>query len=125
MGLGLLRPFREAPDPSVITGGIRSSERYDGASQNIYVDGILAASNAVPEGSVIDLNAWNVCIGADDELEGQREFKGLIDEVRIYEIGLSLPAQVLGQFIADGGHDSCGINYLPGDLNKDCYIEPC
>jgi hypothetical protein len=94
---------------------------YDGSSQNIYVDGILAASNAVPEGSVIDLNYWNVCIGADDEHEGQREFKGLIDEVRIYEIGLSA-SQVLGQFIADGGHDSCGLNYLSGDLNKDCYI---
>jgi hypothetical protein len=39
----------------------------------------------------------------------------------VYEIGLSAK-QVLQQFIADGGHDSCGLNYLPGDLNKDCYI---
>jgi len=93
----------------------------DGVHQCIYVDGILAASSNVSAGSIIALNEWNVCIGADDENEGEREFNGLIDEVRIYEIGLTA-AQVLEQFIADGGHDSCGLNYLPGDLNEDCYV---
>ncbi|MGA2916289.1 MAG: LamG-like jellyroll fold domain-containing protein [Sedimentisphaerales bacterium] len=94
----------------------------DGVHQCIYVDGILAASVRVPEGSTIALNNNYVDIGEDDEHESEgRSFKGLIDEVRIYEIGL--PANmVLQQFIADGGHDSCGRTYLPGDMNKDCYI---
>jgi hypothetical protein len=115
------------PAVSGSTGGVSDNKwhqivgTYDGFNQCIYVDGILAASHVIPEGTLIATNDWNVCIGADDEHEGERLFDGLIDEVRIYEIGL--PADmVLDQFIADGGHDSCGGNYLPGDLNKDCYI---
>jgi hypothetical protein len=94
---------------------------FDGINQCIYVDGILAASVAVPEG-LIATNDWNVCIGADDEHEGEHLFDGLIDEVRIYEIGLTAD-MVLDQYIADGGPVSCGRNYLPGDLNEDCYID--
>jgi hypothetical protein len=95
---------------------------FDGVNQCIYVDGILAASHAVPEGSVIDLNYYIVCIGADIEFGSEREFKGLIDEVRLYEIGLTAE-MVLEQFIADGGHGSCGLTYLPGDINGDCYVD--
>lgn len=96
---------------------------YDGVNQCIYVDGILAESHSVTEGSLIDLTNRYVYIGADDDfVEGvRREFKGLIDEVRIYEIGLTAE-MVLDQFIADGGHGSCGLTYLPGDINGDCYV---
>ncbi|MFA5292183.1 MAG: LamG-like jellyroll fold domain-containing protein [Phycisphaerae bacterium] len=95
---------------------------FDGLSECVYVDGILAASREIPEGALIDLNNYNVRIGSDEQFDGQREFNGLIDEVRLYEIGL--PAdKVLEQFIADGGSHSCGTTYLVGDINKDCYID--
>jgi hypothetical protein len=94
---------------------------FDGAQECIYVDGVLASSRDIPAGAKIDLNNFDVCIGGDDQFEG-REFTGLIDELKLYEIGL--PADmVLAQFIADGGTHSCGLNYLPGDVNKDCYVD--
>jgi hypothetical protein len=94
---------------------------FDGVYQRIYVDGIMAASRKIPEGAKIDYNNYNVRIGSDEQFEGIRDFNGLIDEVRIYEIGL--PAdKVLEQFIADGGSNSCGQTYLAGDINQDCYV---
>lgn len=95
---------------------------FDGITQCIYVDGILAASTVVPAGSLIATNIYGVCIGADSEHEAQHEFKGLIDEVRLYEIGLTAD-MVLDQYIADDGPVSCGLNYLPGDFNEDCYVD--
>lgn len=95
---------------------------FDGTRQCIYVDGILAASRDIPEGTLIDLNDYNVRIGSDEQFDGVREFNGLIDEVRIYEIGL--PADmVMARFIADGGSNSCGLDFIPGDINEDCYVD--
>ena len=48
-------------------------------------------------------------------------FNGMIDEARIYEVGLTAN-RVLAQFIDDGGSNSCGGIYEPVDLNQDCYI---
>jgi hypothetical protein len=93
----------------------------DGVYQSIYVDGILAASSKITEGATIAVNDYNVFIGGDEQFPGLREFTGMIDEVRIYEIGL--PAdRVFDLFIAEGGHNSCGLDYLPGDVNGDCYV---
>jgi hypothetical protein len=94
---------------------------FDGVKQCIYVDGILAKSVDVTPGLLIATNEYPVCIGADAEHEGQHEFKGIIDEVRLYEIALTAD-MVVDQYIADGGPTSCGRNYLPGDFNEDCYV---
>jgi hypothetical protein len=97
---------------------------YDGQYVKIYVDGILADSGHAIEGTLIDIVDYDVRIGSDAEHfeTSPREFNGLIDEVKIYEIGL--PAdKVLEQFIADGGHNSCGLDYLSGDINEDCYVD--
>ena len=93
---------------------------YDGVYLNIYVDGLLAGSQRYDQ-RAIAVNDYNVFIGGDEQFPGQREFNGLIDEVRIYEIGL--PAdRVLDLFIAEGGQNSCGLDYLVGDVNGDCYV---
>jgi len=94
---------------------------FDGIRQCIYVDGMLAAGRDIPEGAVIDRNQYNVRIGSDEQFDGDREFEGLIDEVRLYEIGLSAD-KVLALFISEGGSHSCGQDFLPGDLNGDCYV---
>lgn len=94
---------------------------FDGLQQCIYVDGMLAASRDIPEGAVIDRNDYNIRIGSDDQFDGLRDFEGLIDEVRLYEIGLP-GDKVLELFISEGGSHSCGQTFLPGDLNTDCYV---
>ena len=109
------------------TGSVSDNEWHqivgslDGVYMSIYVDGLLAASSKITEGATIAVNDYNVFIGGDEQFPGLREFNGLIDEVRIYEIGL--PADmVLDLFIADGGKNSCGLDYIRGDVNGDCYV---
>ncbi len=94
---------------------------YDGVYLSIYVDGLLAVSQRHDQGTIA-VNDYNVFIGGDDQFPGQRDFTGLIDEVRIYEIGLSAD-QVLDLFIADGGQNSCGLDTIVGDVNGDCYVD--
>ncbi|MEN6384340.1 MAG: LamG-like jellyroll fold domain-containing protein [Phycisphaerales bacterium] len=94
---------------------------FDGVTQCIYVDGVLANSAPVTAGSLIATNVYSVCIGADAEHEGEHEFNGLIDEVRLHEIGLTAD-MVADQYTADGGRTSCGRNHLAADLNQDCYV---
>ena len=94
---------------------------YDGVYLNIYVDGLLANSK-LSDGGTIAVNDYNVLIGADEQFLGLREFTGLIDEVRIYEIGLP-GDKILDIFVAEGGQNSCGLDYIDGDVNGDCYVD--
>lgn len=95
---------------------------YNGDNIAIYVDGINEAN--IPSGGVINTNEWDVWIGSDAQsvTEGKDcYFDGLIDEIKIYEIGLSL-AQVLRRYIEEGGANSCS-DYITGDINHDCIID--
>ncbi len=64
---------------------------YDGASYNLYVDGILDGSMDA-SGSIDTWDGYFFCIGAHykkgDERDPRRFFDGLIDDVRIYDIAL-------------------------------------
>lgn len=65
---------------------------YDGASYNLYVDGILDGSMDA-SGAINTWDGYFFCIGAHykkgDERDPRRFFDGLIDDVRIYDIALS------------------------------------
>lgn len=54
----------------------------------LYIDGREAGKNAISQSSVSE-NAYQVAIGTDTERAG-RDFKGLIDQVRIYNKALTL-----------------------------------
>lgn len=95
---------------------------YDGTEIALYVDGILdiwSGSPSSASGSIAFDNN-DVYIGANSGM-ANREFPGMIDQVRIYEIGL--PAdRVVNLFREDGGKNSCSQN-LSGDINGDCYVD--
>jgi hypothetical protein len=96
---------------------------YDGATIAMYVDGIL--QHLYPSSGLIDYNDYNVNIGSNEQMrinnnEG-RYFSGVIDEVRIHNVGLS-QAKIREQYIADGGSKICP-GYLVGDINNDCYVD--
>ena len=95
---------------------------FDGVYMKLYVDGILASTNKVTEGATIAFNDYDVRIGSDAEFDGEHEFNGLLDEVRIYEIGITAE-MVLDLFIAEGGSNSCGLTYFAGDINEDCHVD--
>jgi hypothetical protein len=89
---------------------------YDGETINLYIDGYPDGSLAYDGG--VGTNESTLLIG--ENLGYERSFNGLMDEVRIYEIGL--PAdRVLADFMADGGTSSCGQVYKITDVNQDCY----
>jgi hypothetical protein len=91
---------------------------YDGVTIAMYVDGILQHSYA--SSGLIALNDHNISIGYNEEIGG-RYFSGIIDEVRIHNVGLS-QAKIREQYTADGGSRICP-GYLVGDLNSDCYVD--
>jgi hypothetical protein len=91
---------------------------YDGATIAMYVDGIL--QHSYPSSGLIALNDHNISIGYNEEMNG-RYFSGVIDQVRIHNVGLS-QAKIREQYTADGGSRICP-GYLVGDLNSNCYVD--
>jgi hypothetical protein len=95
---------------------------YTGDMAYLYVDGF-------PQGEVVadgtpGVGTEPIWIGAGlnvDYPANDFHFNGMIDEARIYEVGLTAE-RVLVQFIDDGGSNSCGGIYDVVDLNQDCYI---
>ncbi len=59
---------------------------YDGAAMRLYVDGVLDAS--APASGPIAANAFPVCLGEDAERAG-RQWNGLLDDIRLYNVALS------------------------------------
>ena len=57
---------------------------YDGAQMRLYVDGELTDTTAAPEG--VEPSAGDLSIGCETEYKDH--FKGLIDEVRVYDRAL-------------------------------------
>ncbi|MFA5293337.1 MAG: LamG-like jellyroll fold domain-containing protein [Phycisphaerae bacterium] len=92
---------------------------YDGATIALYVDGIL--QNSYPSSGQIAFNNYDVYIGNNDESVDNRFFSGVIDQVRIHNVGLP-QAKIREQYVADGGTTICP-EYLAGDINNDCYID--
>jgi len=92
---------------------------YDGAQIKIYIDGVL--DNAEDASDPIDLNAFGVVIGANDE-EAGRAIIADIDEVRIFDKGLTA-ARVLAMYADDGGGNACGQDYADSDFNEDCRTD--
>jgi len=92
---------------------------YSNGQIKIYIDGILdtAADVSYP----IAKNDFGVVIGANAE-EAGRAILSVIDEVRIFDRGLSA-ARVLTMYADDGGGSACGQNYAASDFTEDCKTD--
>jgi len=94
---------------------------YDGVNIAFYVDGIQEVNS--PSSGQINTNNWGVWIGSNAQAVQDGNdcyFAGLIDEVKVYEIGLP-QEKVLEIYKAEGGSSSCAY-YLEGDINHDCIV---
>lgn len=61
---------------------------FDGATMNLYINGILESSLTVPAGTVIETN--NLPLGIGAQSDGIRWFMGGLDEARVYNRTLTL-----------------------------------
>jgi hypothetical protein len=99
---------------------------YDGASVSIYVDGVLTASE--PKTGAMRAGSQRLCIGGTDACGASipqlhSPFLGMIDEVEIYDRGLSA-AEVMALARSDGAgaaqHPSSGaVSRWPADGDAD------
>jgi PKD repeat protein len=91
---------------------------YDGTAIALYVDGLL--QHSYPSSGQIAFNDYDIYIGNNDESVDSRLFSGVIDQVRIHNVGLP-QSKIREQYIADGGTTICS-EYLVGDIDNDCYV---
>ena len=61
---------------------------YDGSNMRLYVDGIEDSASPVAESNGVQVNEYNVYIGANEEHD-ERYWDGMIDDVRIYTCPLT------------------------------------
>jgi hypothetical protein len=86
----------------------------------LYVDGIPAG---ITEGGPVGHGGHDLWIGKGYNADYlvPHEYSGNIDDVRFYECPLNA-AKVLAEYIAGGGSNSCGGEYVPADFNQDCFV---
>jgi hypothetical protein len=90
---------------------------YDGASMKLYVNGSVVATTSIT-GSITDGVAPNMCIGSEVtaiDCNGGSNWRGNIDDVRIYNRALSAPeATALNDQYDPGLKAASGENSLAG-----------
>lgn len=91
---------------------------YDRTAVKLYIDGVLEGTDPVPARD-IELNGFPVTIGTDGTY-ATREFNGLLQDVRIYEKGLS-EAEVISLYLECGV--GCEGGFMAGDTNLDCQVD--
>lgn len=90
---------------------------YDGTAIRLYVDAVEENYDLVPD-RPIQLNDSIVTIARDSSASG-REYGGELQDVRIYEIGLTA-AEVLDVYLECGV--ACEGGFMLGDINEDCKV---
>ncbi len=98
---------------------------YTGSSVTLYVDGspVMAAPASGQYGYSVDAGedpdfAIGACLKAN---QITRAWNGYIDDFRIYSVGLN-EAQVEALYAGYLSGPVC-IEFLPGDLDRNCYVE--
>ncbi len=95
---------------------------WDGGGGALYIDGNFQYRMPQPHGTKLNKNLsdpMRLVIGANDGADSSQHFNGLIDEVRIYRIGLS-HAEVLKLYASQGGSGTCGQVYAATDMDQNC-----
>ena len=94
---------------------------WDGGRVALYEDGDLQEYLPQPHDTLLIKNKAQLQIGANENTGSSQHFDGMIDEVRIYNVGLS-EAEVIKLFTAQGGSGACDLTYAAADLSQDCVI---
>ncbi|MBN1766303.1 MAG: carbohydrate binding domain-containing protein [Sedimentisphaerales bacterium] len=94
---------------------------WDGGRVALYIDGNLQYYMPEPHGTLLLKNGMQLQIGANQGADSSQHFNGLIDDVRIYDVGLS-HAEVLKLYASQGGSGTCGLEYADIDLTQNCVV---
>ena len=94
---------------------------WDGGASALYIDGNFQYRMPQPHDTLLIKNKAQLQIGANANADSSQHFNGLIDEVRVYDVGLS-HAEVLKLYASQGGSGTCGKVYSAIDLSQDCVI---
>lgn len=81
----------DSSSPLVLDSLMNVTVRYDGADMEIYVNGALDAFGAFS--GPINTTSYALTVGQDLPSDNQYDFNGVLDDIRIYNYGLS-PGQI-------------------------------
>jgi len=94
---------------------------WDGGASALYIDGNFQYRMPQPHDTLLIKNGAFLQIGANEDADNTQHFEGLIDDVRIYDVGFS-HAEVLKLYASQGGSGTCGKNYSNVDIDEDCAV---
>ena len=101
------------------------TEYYDTTNsrkvRTCYINGVQDSVHYLSDETGIRNTNYSLAIGRYDATHN-RKFNGDIDEVRIFDRGLSSDL-VLALFASEGGFPSCGQDYADSDFNHDCKTD--
>lgn len=95
---------------------------WDGGASALYIDGNFQYRMPQEHGTSLVKTSALLQIGANEDADSSQHYNGLIDDVRIYDIGLS-HAEILKLYTSQGGRGTCGLSYKVYDLSQDCVID--
>jgi hypothetical protein len=119
--------YAASDSPSPAAGTIEDDQWHHIAAVNagnalhLYIDGILAKSQAIDEVPIGGHDMWIGKGFRENYPDDAFQFAGRIDEVKLFQAPLNL-AKVRKDYIDAGGGTSCGSIFEPADINQDCYV---
>jgi hypothetical protein len=89
---------------------------FSPGSQKMYVDGTVVATTSYSDAISYAGFGQNTMIGKHGNGEAAYDFKGLIDDLRVYDRALS--AAEISQLYSQAGQ-----SFHPADTNQDCQVD--
>jgi hypothetical protein len=100
----------DSASPLVLDSLMDVTARYDGTDMEIYINGVL--DSFTPFSGLINMTSYALTMGQDLPSDNQYDFNGVLDDIRIYNYGLTL-GQISALYDITNGVESFGPTPLP------------
>ena len=100
----------DSASPLVLDSLMDVTARYDGTDMEIYINGVL--DSFTPFSGLINTTSYALTMGQDLPSDNQYDYNGVLDDVRLYDYGLTL-AQISALYDITAGAGPGAVATLP------------